>query len=86
MKEKNNLSLKTLVLKGVPKATSEFLSGFPSLSLVDFLLCTYHSRLSEQFSESQAALGTTFRVTGGYLKAGTIFLKRVSGGILRIIK
>jgi hypothetical protein len=26
-------------------------------------------RLSEQFSESQAAFGTTFRVTGGFRKA-----------------
>jgi hypothetical protein len=31
-----------------------------------------------KISESQAAFGTTFRVTGGYLKAGTSFLKRVT--------
>jgi hypothetical protein len=28
-----------------------------------------------------AGFGTTFRVTGGYLKAGTSFLKRVTGGL-----
>jgi hypothetical protein len=27
-----------------------------------------HGKLSEQFSGSQAALGTTFKVTGGYQK------------------
>jgi hypothetical protein len=41
---------------------------------------------SEQFSESLAAFGTTFRVTGGYLKAGTNFLKRVIGRFFRISK
>jgi hypothetical protein len=40
-----------------------------------------HGRLSEQFSVSQAAFGTTFRVTGGYRKAGTSFMKRVTGRI-----
>jgi hypothetical protein len=29
-----------------------------------------HGRLSEPFSESQAAFGTTFRVIGGFRKAG----------------
>jgi hypothetical protein len=42
-------------------------SGFPLLSLVNFLQCTCHIRLSEKISDSQAAFGTTFRVTGGYL-------------------
>jgi hypothetical protein len=37
-----------------------------------------HCSLLEQFSGSQSAFGTTFRVTGGYLKAGTSFLKRVT--------
>jgi hypothetical protein len=41
-------------------------------------------RLLEQFSGSQAAFGTTFRVTGGYRKAGTSFLKRGIGRIFRI--
>jgi hypothetical protein len=37
-----------------------------------------NSRLSEQFSGSQAGYGTTFRYTGGYQKAGTSSLKRVT--------
>ncbi len=54
-------------------------SGFPLLSLLDFFLCTYiHSRLSEQFSRSQAGYGTTFRDTGSYQKAWTSSLKRVT--------
>jgi hypothetical protein len=38
-----------------------------------------HSRLPENFSESQAGFGTTFKGTGGYQKAGTSSLKRVTG-------
>jgi hypothetical protein len=38
-----------------------------------------HSRLLEQFSESQAGFGTTFKGTVGYQKAGTSSLKRVTG-------
>jgi hypothetical protein len=55
-----------LFLKIVPKP-SNFCSGFPSLSLVDFLHCTFmagfqnnfedHMRLSEQLLVSQAAIG-----------------------------
>ncbi len=72
-------SLKTLlILKVVPKAASNFWSGFPLLSLVNFFLVYIHSRFSEQFSESQARFGTTFKATGGYQKAGTSFLKRVT--------
>jgi hypothetical protein len=40
-----------------------FCSGISSLSLVNFLQCNIlqiHDRLSEQFSDSQAAFGTTF--------------------------
>jgi hypothetical protein len=37
-----------------------------------------HSRLSEQFSGSEAVYGTTFRDTSGYQKAGTSSLKRVT--------
>jgi hypothetical protein len=44
-----------------------------------------HCGLSEKFSESQVAFGTTFRVKdGGYQKAGTSFLKRVTGRIFTI--
>jgi hypothetical protein len=38
-----------------------------------------HGRLSEQFSESQAGFGTTFKGTGGYQKTGTSSLKRLEG-------
>jgi hypothetical protein len=43
-------------------------------------------RLSEQFSELQAAFRTIFKVMGGYLKAERISLKVVSGRIFRIAK
>ncbi len=43
-----------------------------SFALIGQLFPLYiHSRLSEQFSGSQAGYGTTFRDTGGYQKAGT---------------
>jgi hypothetical protein len=46
--------------------------------LVDFFQCTViHGQLSEQFSESQAVFGTTFRDTGGHQKAGASSLNRV---------
>jgi hypothetical protein len=44
---------------------------------LSFALC--HSRLSEQFSGSREGYGTVFRDTGGYQKAGTSSLKRVTG-------
>jgi hypothetical protein len=44
-----------------------------------------HSWLSEQFSELQAAYGTTFRATGGYLKAGTSFQNIFTGRMFRIM-
>ncbi len=44
----------------------------------------FHGRLSEKFSGSQAAFGTTFRVTRGSRKAGTSTLKRVTGRIFTI--
>jgi hypothetical protein len=34
--------------------------------------------------ESRAVFRATFRVTGGYMKAGTSFLKRIIGRIFRI--
>jgi hypothetical protein len=42
--------------------------------------------LSEKFSELLGALGTTFRVTRGFRKAGTSPLKRVNGRIFTISK
>jgi hypothetical protein len=54
-----------------------------SFSLIGrFSLMFMHGRLSKQFSRSQAAFGTTFRVAGGYRKAGTSFLKRVITGLI----
>jgi hypothetical protein len=53
--------------------------------IFSFVLYKYiQGRLSEQFSESQADLGTTFRDTSGYQKAGTSSLKRVTGRIFTI--
>jgi hypothetical protein len=52
-----------------------------------FLLVHYiHSRVSEQFAESQAGFRTTFKGTGGYQKAGTSSLKRVTGRSFTISK
>jgi hypothetical protein len=45
-----------------------------------------YSRLSELSSGSQAAFGTTFRITVGYPKAAKSFLKRFTKGIFRISK
>jgi hypothetical protein len=44
-----------------------------------------HSRLSEQFSGSQAGYVSTFRDTGGYQKAGTSSLKRVRTSLVSVI-
>ncbi len=68
------------------KVASEFLSCSLLLSLVNFLQCTCHRRLSEQFSELRAAFGTTFRDTAGNQKVRTNFLKRVTGKIFVISK
>jgi hypothetical protein len=51
-----------------------------------FILVYIHSKLSEQFSESQAGFGTTFKGTGGYQKAGTSSLKRITGRNFTISK
>ena len=51
-----------------------------SFALFDqFFLVYIHSRLSEQFPESQAGFGTTFKGTGSYQKTGTSSPKRVTG-------
>jgi hypothetical protein len=53
-----------MILKIVPKAASNFCSGFP-LFLTGQFFPVYklyiHSRLLEQFSGSQAVYGTTLR-------------------------
>jgi hypothetical protein len=44
-----------------------------------------HSRLSEQFSESQADFGTPFKGTGGYQKARTNSLRGLLEGISQLV-
>ncbi len=63
------------------KLHKNFRSGYPSRSIFSY---TCHRRLSEHFSESQAAFRTTFGVTGGFLKARTSFVKRVTKRSFRI--
>jgi hypothetical protein len=65
----------------------EFLTSLVLEKINEFLLASWktliflgyiHCQLSEQFSESQAGFGTTFKGTGGNQKAGTSSLKRVT--------
>ncbi len=70
----------------IPIAASEFLFWLPCVSLVNFLQCTCHGRLSEQFSLSHVAFWTAVVVTGGYRKAVTSFLKRVTEEFSQISK
>jgi hypothetical protein len=63
-----------------------FGSGFPFARIGQVFLVYIHSRLSEQFSESQAGFGTTFKGTGGYQKARTSSLKRITGRNFTISK
>ncbi len=73
-------SLKTLTnSKSCSESRIKFLFTLPLLSLVNFFLMYIHSRLSEQFSESQAGFVATLKGTDGYQKAGTSSLKRVTG-------
>jgi hypothetical protein len=67
------------------KTASYFCSGFSFALIGQSFLVYIHSRLSEQFSESQAGFGTTFKGTGGYQKAGTSSLKRVLEGISQLV-
>jgi hypothetical protein len=74
-KRKINIKFQLVSVKTVTKsvdsseAASEFLFrlSFAVISLVIFILCSCHCRLSEQFSESQVAFGTNFKVIGGCL-------------------
>jgi hypothetical protein len=65
-------SLKTLTNdKDCSETRIKFLFRL-SFSIIGRFSAEYiHSRLSEQFSGSQAAFTETFRVTGGYQKVGT---------------
>jgi hypothetical protein len=80
--------LKTVTssLKVVLKAASEFLFllSFATISQFSLVCSACHSQLTEKFFVSQAAFTATFRVTGGYIKAGTSLLKRITGRIFRI--
>jgi hypothetical protein len=60
---------KKIILNIIPEIAKEclFRLFFPMIGY--FLQCTCQSRLSEQFRESQAAFGTTFRITGNYPKS-----------------
>jgi len=50
-----------------------------SFALIGRFFSVYiHSRLSEQFSESEAGFGNFFKGTGGYQKAGRSPLKKVT--------
>ncbi len=51
-----------------------------------FILVYNHSRFSEQFSESKAGFGRTLKGTGGYQKARTSSLRRVTGRNFTISK
>jgi hypothetical protein len=57
------------------------------ISVPAYLFPAYiYSWLSDQFSGSHAGFGTTFRDTGGYQKAGTISVNRVTGRNFTISK
>jgi hypothetical protein len=72
-------SLKTLTnSKSCSESRIKFLFRLSFALNGQFFLLYIHSRLSEQFSESQAGFGKTFKGTGGYQKAGTSSLKRVT--------
>jgi hypothetical protein len=79
-------SLKTLTnSKSFSESYIKFLFPLLSFALIGQLFLVYiHSRLSEQFSESQAGFGTTFKGTGGYQKAGTNSMKRLLEGISQL--
>jgi hypothetical protein len=72
--------LKIVIPKIVPKATSNFCYGFPSLSLVDSLQCTFMAG----FQNVAFKLLLKSQLTGGYRKDGTSFMKRVIGRIFTI--
>jgi hypothetical protein len=48
-------------------------------SLVDFFQCTFIAGFRNNVQDHRRVQGTAFRDTGGYQKAGTSSLKRVTG-------
>jgi hypothetical protein len=73
-----SLYLKVVVLE----AASNLCFGFPSLSLVNVIHVYIHGWLSENFQNHRSAFGTTSEIRQLPRKAGTSFLKRVTGRIL----
>ena len=73
-------SLKTLTdSENCSESRIKFLFRLSFPLIGNFFLAYIHSRLSEKFSELQAGFETTFKGTGGYQKAGTSSLKKVTG-------
>jgi hypothetical protein len=73
-------SLKTLTnSKNCLVSRIKFLLGLSFALIGRFFPVYVHSRLSEQFSGSQAGYGSTFINTGCYQKARTSSLKKVTG-------
>jgi hypothetical protein len=68
VQEKNRYKASDCFFEKTSKATSNFCFRLSLFLLVNFLQSIVHS-LSENFSGSQAAYGTTFRDTAGYQKA-----------------
>ncbi len=80
-------SLKRLTdSKSCSESSIQFLFRLSFALIGQFFLVYIHSWLSEQFSESQASFGTTFKGTGSYQKAGKSSLKRVTGRNFTISK
>jgi hypothetical protein len=81
------VSLKTLTKsKDCSLSRIKFLFHF-HLFHVEFLQCTFMAGFRNnfsEFSESQAAFGTTFRATGGFRKAGFCWNKPPEEGYRRI--
>jgi hypothetical protein len=73
-------SLKTLTdSANCSERHTKFLFWFSFALIGKFFRVYFHSRLSEQFSGSQAGYGTTFRDAGYYQKAGTSSKEGVTG-------
>ncbi len=80
-------SLETLTnFKSCSESRIKFLFRLSFALIGRFILVFIHSWLLEQFSESQAGFGTTFKGTSGYQKAGTRSLKRITGRNFAISK
>ncbi len=72
--------------KSCSESRIKFLFRLSFALIGQFFVVYIHRRLSEQFSELQAGIGTTSKGTGGYQKAGTSSLNRVTGRNFTISK